>query len=152
MHPSTNRDQGIRDSGYLYWFYVLSCRVSANSYLWKLQIFTSEMSPAFNLTEGGQYRNVWLIRPALLHRGWELPLLPWHRPSGKRWEWSKDMNMHRTEDKLDVTEDLDCIITIYLQKMDSLLYIWTIRTNKILVWSKTKKLCYAYTKHRVIFS
>lgn len=38
MHPSTNRDQGIRDSGYLYWFYVLSCRVSANLYLWKLQI------------------------------------------------------------------------------------------------------------------
>lgn len=25
MHPSTNRDQGITDSGYLYWFYVLSC-------------------------------------------------------------------------------------------------------------------------------
>lgn len=38
MHPSTNRDQGIRDSGYLYWFYVLSCRVPAKSYLWKLQI------------------------------------------------------------------------------------------------------------------
>lgn len=33
MHPSTNRDQGIRDSGYLYWFYVLSCRARGRPHI-----------------------------------------------------------------------------------------------------------------------
>lgn len=45
--------------------------------------FTSEMSPAFNLFQCGQYGNLWLIGAALLRQAAELPLLPWHQASAQ---------------------------------------------------------------------
>lgn len=45
--------------------------------------FTSEMSPAFNLFQCGQYGNLWLIRAALLLRAAQFPLLPWHQSSAQ---------------------------------------------------------------------
>lgn len=57
IHPSTNRDQGIRDSGYLYWFYVLSCCMAGSLIFVEIANSPKEMSRAFNLCCRGQYRN-----------------------------------------------------------------------------------------------
>ena len=57
IHPSTNRDQGIRDSGYLYWFYVLSCCMPGSLIFVEIANSPKEMSRAFNLCWCGQYRN-----------------------------------------------------------------------------------------------
>lgn len=63
------------------------------SYLWKLQIPTSEMSPAFNLFLSGQYGTLTPVRPRLLNRDQASPSVTM-TPRSVGWDWCElDGNM-----------------------------------------------------------